>query len=138
MGLFFKNPIIPHPLRRRPCRRQQRQSSDRFGEFSSADAVNRLVTLLYILAKGLTRITNRDVQRGDHSMRGLGRQEIESTFYQLEALGWLSRTPRMASSWTRCRSYGLRRGHSSGAHTLIRSPHLPNKPLAASRPLQPI
>ena len=36
--------------------------------------------------------------------------------------GSTPRAARMASSWTRCRSYGLRRGHSSGAHTLFRSP----------------
>jgi hypothetical protein len=47
----------------------------------------------YILAKKLPRITNRDVQRGDRTMRGLKRQEIENIFCQLEALGWISRIP---------------------------------------------
>jgi hypothetical protein len=30
------------------------------------------------------------VQRGNNAMRGLERQEIESIFDQLEALGWVS------------------------------------------------
>jgi hypothetical protein len=47
----------------------------------------------YILAKGLSRVTNRDVQRGSRVMRGLERLEIESIFEQLEALGWLMRIP---------------------------------------------
>jgi DNA polymerase I-like protein with 3'-5' exonuclease and polymerase domains len=47
----------------------------------------------YILAKNLSRVTNRDVQRGSRAMRGLERLEIESIFEQLEALGWLTRTP---------------------------------------------
>jgi hypothetical protein len=46
----------------------------------------------YILARKLERITNRDVQRGDRTMRGLGRREIEAIFDQLDALGWISRT----------------------------------------------
>jgi hypothetical protein len=45
----------------------------------------------YILAKNLSRVTNRDVQRGSRVMRGLERLEIESIFEQLEALGWLIR-----------------------------------------------
>ena len=47
----------------------------------------------YILAKKLTRVTNRDVQHGNRAMRGLEKHEIESVFEQLEALGWLIRTP---------------------------------------------
>jgi hypothetical protein len=41
----------------------------------------------------LSRITNRDVQRGGRAMRGLERREIESIFDHLEALGWVFRTP---------------------------------------------
>jgi hypothetical protein len=52
----------------------------------------------YILAKQLSCITNRDVQRGDRSMRGLERRDIESIFDQLEALGWLMRVPGPRSS----------------------------------------
>ena len=47
----------------------------------------------YILAHKLERITNRDVQRGDRSMRNLKRRETEAIFEQLEALGWVTRTP---------------------------------------------
>jgi Protein of unknown function (DUF3987)/Primase C terminal 2 (PriCT-2) len=47
----------------------------------------------YILAHKLERITNRDVQRGDRTMRGLERRDIEAIFDQLDALGWITRTP---------------------------------------------
>jgi hypothetical protein len=47
----------------------------------------------YILAQGLDKITNRDIQRGDRSMRGLGRRDTELVFDQLDALGWISCTP---------------------------------------------
>jgi hypothetical protein len=47
----------------------------------------------YILAKKLERICNRDVAAGVRSMRGLGRQDTESIFQQLEALGWLIQQP---------------------------------------------
>ena len=47
----------------------------------------------YILAHKLERITNRDVARGDRTMRGLERRETEAIFEQLEALGWVTRTP---------------------------------------------
>jgi hypothetical protein len=47
----------------------------------------------YVLARKLTRITNRDVQHGDRTMRGLKRHEVENVFHQLEALGWLEQIP---------------------------------------------
>jgi hypothetical protein len=47
----------------------------------------------HILARRLSRVTNRDVQRGSRAMRGLERQEIENIFDQLEALGWIFRAP---------------------------------------------
>jgi hypothetical protein len=45
----------------------------------------------YILARGLERITTRDVARGDRTMRRLTRQDTNAVFEQLEALGWLAR-----------------------------------------------
>jgi hypothetical protein len=45
----------------------------------------------YILARRLERITNRDVQRGDRTMRRLDRRDIQSIFDQLDALGWIGR-----------------------------------------------
>jgi hypothetical protein len=45
----------------------------------------------YILARKLDQITNRDVQRGDRTMRKLERQEIAAVFDQLDALGWIDR-----------------------------------------------
>jgi hypothetical protein len=47
----------------------------------------------YILAHGLTRVTNRDVQRGDQTMRDLERRETDAIFEQLEALGWVDIVP---------------------------------------------
>ena len=47
----------------------------------------------YILAHKLERITNRDVQRGDRTMRNLTRRETETIFEQLDAFGWVTRTP---------------------------------------------
>ena len=47
----------------------------------------------YILAHKLDRITNRDVQRGDQTMRGLDRREIEAVFDQLDAWGGLIAWP---------------------------------------------
>jgi hypothetical protein len=54
----------------------------------------------YILAKKLTRVTSRDVQRGIAAMSGLKRQELEMIYDQLESLGWLSRVqgPRRDSA----------------------------------------
>ena len=47
----------------------------------------------YILAHKLDRVTNRDIQRGDRTMRGLTRFETEKVFEQLDAFGWVSRVP---------------------------------------------
>jgi Protein of unknown function (DUF3987) len=53
----------------------------------------------YILARKLERVTNRDIQHGDRTMRGLSRQETEAILDQLDALGWVDRTtgPRPSS-----------------------------------------
>ena len=47
----------------------------------------------YILAHKLERVTNRDVQRGDWTMRKLDRQGIEAVLDQLDALAWVERVP---------------------------------------------
>jgi hypothetical protein len=47
----------------------------------------------YILAHELDVITNRDVQRGDRTMRGLKSRDVEDVFSQLDALGWVDRLP---------------------------------------------
>jgi Protein of unknown function (DUF3987) len=70
------------------------------GMLGLSDDHERLTAVAgYILAHKLDRITNRDVQRGDRTMRGLGRQNIDGIFEQLDALGWVSRTsgPRPSS-----------------------------------------
>src|SRR5262249_13540893 len=43
----------------------------------------------YILARQLERITRRDIQRGDGTMRRMDRRDTDSVFHQLEAFGWL-------------------------------------------------
>jgi len=64
------------------------------GTLELSDDHDRLTQVAgYILARKLTRVTNRDVQHGNNAMRGLERHEIENVFDQLEALGWLTRTP---------------------------------------------
>jgi hypothetical protein len=58
-----------------------------------ADDHDRLSNVAsFILAKELTKVTRREVQRGDRSMRGLTDRETDAVFEQLEALGWLKRT----------------------------------------------
>jgi hypothetical protein len=54
----------------------------------------------YVLAHKLERITNRDVQRGDWTMRGLDKRAIEAVLDQLDVLGWVDRVdgPRPSSS----------------------------------------
>jgi hypothetical protein len=47
----------------------------------------------YILAHKLEVVTNRDVQRGNRTMRGIDRPNIQRIFEQLEALGWVQPTP---------------------------------------------
>jgi hypothetical protein len=57
-----------------------------------ADDHDRLVAVAgYILARKLERVTNRDIARGDRTMRRLTKRETEEVFEQLEALGWLTR-----------------------------------------------
>jgi hypothetical protein len=62
------------------------------GTLGLSDDHDRLSAVAgYILARKLVRITNRDVQRGDRSMRGLEQSETEAIFEQLDAMGWISR-----------------------------------------------
>jgi hypothetical protein len=64
------------------------------GVLGLSDDHDRLTAVAgYILAHKLPRITNRDVQKGDRTMRKLKRRDIETIFDQLEALGWLDRVP---------------------------------------------
>jgi hypothetical protein len=64
------------------------------GVLGLSDDHDRLTAVAgYILAHGLDRITNRDVQRGDRTMRNLAKRDTEIIFEQLEALGWITRTP---------------------------------------------
>lgn len=53
----------------------------------------------HILAHKLERVTNRDIARGDRTMRGLRDHEVRPLLEQLEALGWLERVeaPRPSS-----------------------------------------
>jgi hypothetical protein len=61
------------------------------GMLGLSDDHERLTAVAgYILAHKLSRITNRDVQRGDRTMRSLERHDIDGIFQQLDALGWIS------------------------------------------------
>lgn len=62
------------------------------GVLGLSDDHDRLTAIAgYILTHKLDRITNRDVQRGDRTMRGLKEHEIRPLLEQLDALGWLNR-----------------------------------------------
>jgi hypothetical protein len=70
------------------------------GVLGLSDQHDRLAsTAGFVLAHKLERVTNRDIQRGDRTMRNLTEPETRRIFEQLEALGWLSRTegPRPSS-----------------------------------------
>lgn len=47
----------------------------------------------YILAHKCETVTNRDIARGNRTMRGLKDFEVQPLLQQLEALGWLERVP---------------------------------------------
>jgi hypothetical protein len=82
VGAFLHGFLLPHAM------------AFHAGVLGLSDDHDRLTAVAgYILAHRLKTITNRDVQRGDRTMRGLRRQDIEAVFDQLEALGWISRTP---------------------------------------------
>jgi hypothetical protein len=64
------------------------------GTLGLSDDHDRLTAVAgYILAHKLEVMTNRDVQRGDRTMRGIERQSIARIFEQLEALGWVNAEP---------------------------------------------
>jgi hypothetical protein len=47
----------------------------------------------YVLARKLDRITSRDIQRGDSTMRHLSDRDTRIVFEHFEAFGWVNRTP---------------------------------------------
>lgn len=58
-----------------------------------SDDHDRLTAIAgHILTHRLERVTNRDIARGDRTMRGLKDYEVRPLLEQLEALGWLKRT----------------------------------------------
>jgi hypothetical protein len=68
------------------------------GVSDSYDSVSQVAG--YILAKKLTRITSRDIQRSTGGPNGLERREVEGICDSLESLGWLYRVqgPRRDSA----------------------------------------
>jgi len=63
--------------------------------YGLSDDHNRLQAVAgYILAHKVERLTNRVIQRGDRTMRGLKRHEIEGICQQLDALGWVAEASR--------------------------------------------
>ena len=82
VGAFLHGFLLPHAL------------AFYAGVLGLSNAHDRLTAVAgYILAHRLDRITNRDIQHGNRTMRGLDRRDIESVFDQLEALGWIERIP---------------------------------------------
>jgi hypothetical protein len=82
VGAFLHGFLLPHAM------------AFHAGVLGLSDDHDRLTAVAgYILSQRLVRITNRDIQRGDRTMRSLCRQDIEAVFDQLEALGWITRTP---------------------------------------------
>jgi hypothetical protein len=82
VGAFLHGFLLPHAL------------SFYAGVLGLSNEHDRLAAVAgYILAHKLECITNRDVQRGDRTMRGLERHQIEAIFDQLDALGWIDRIP---------------------------------------------
>lgn len=67
--------------------------TDVIGLADRQDAV--LATAGYILAKGLHKITLRDMKRGDSIMRALDPQQAEAVMHQLDAFGWLNPVPSL-------------------------------------------
>jgi len=70
------------------------------GTLGLSDDHDRLTAIAgYILTHKKEWITNRDVQRGDTTMRGLKDHETRPLLEQLAALGWLDRidAPRPSS-----------------------------------------
>ncbi len=62
------------------------------GVLGLSDDHERLTAVAgFILARKLERITNRDVQHGDRTMRKLTKRDTENIFEQLDALGWIDR-----------------------------------------------
>ncbi len=62
------------------------------GVLGLSDDHDRLQAIAgYILARKLDRLTNRDVQRGDGTMRSIREADIRPLLEQLAALGWLER-----------------------------------------------
>lgn len=67
--------------------------TDVIGLADRQDAV--LATAGHILAKGLHKITLRDMKRGDSIMRSLDPQQAEAVMQQLDAFGWLNPVPSL-------------------------------------------
>lgn len=64
------------------------------GVLGLSDDHDRLTAIAgHILAHGLEKVTNRDVARGDRTMRGLKDYEVRPLLEQLAALGWLEQIP---------------------------------------------
>jgi hypothetical protein len=60
--------------------------------FGLSDDNDRLRSVAgYILAHKVEIVTNRVIQRGDRTMRGLGARDVDNILQQLDALGWLNR-----------------------------------------------
>jgi hypothetical protein len=83
VGAFMHGFLLPHAL------------TFYVGVLGLSNDHDRLTAVAgYILARKLDKITNRDVQHGDRTMRSIERRDIESILDQLDALGWVDRMSR--------------------------------------------
>ncbi|MDA9521473.1 hypothetical protein XI06_14210 [Bradyrhizobium sp. CCBAU 11434] len=82
VGAFLHRFLLPHAL------------AFYAGVLGLSNDHDRLTSVAgYILAHRLEKLTNRDIQRGDRTMRNLSRSEFEVIFEHLDALGWIDRVP---------------------------------------------
>ncbi len=82
VGAFLHSFLLPHAL------------SFYAGVLGLSSDHDRLTAVAgYILAHKLEKLTNRDIQRGDRTMRKLGKQATDVIFEHLDAFGWIDRVP---------------------------------------------
>jgi len=81
-------------------------SSRRPGRANGFALRHRLSFQYHRRSDGLKKLTNRDVARGDRTMRKLKKNDVDAVFDQLHAMGWIDRTPdlrpgrRTETIWT--------------------------------------
>lgn len=82
VGKFMSDFLLPHAM------------AFYAGTLGLSDQHERLAAVAgYVLAHKLDRLTNREIQRGDRTMRNLDKAGIEEVFNALDTLGWITLVP---------------------------------------------